>query len=317
MSNEYNIKFERGAVTITPGMGAKASTQRKRKTSAGATTFSKMLGAKPEPGEGGDGFDDDPGSGGGDPRSGRVVVIGPLVFCGSDGFSEAGEGGDGFDDDPGSGGTGPGSAPVVVIGPLVFCGRGRRSTASGKPKKDPVKPKTEETYSALGAESTETSSIKTFQMERQKERNWCWAAVTVSVDRYFDATSLDLEQCELAGKMFRAGVCGNEKKFNKPRKLQEALRLVDNLKDQPLNGPLRFERIRQEINANRPVCARIQWKGGGAHFIVIDGCTEFDSGFRQVHVQDPDSGPGVVSYDELAYAYRLQGEWSHSFLLKA
>jgi hypothetical protein len=312
MSVEYRIRFGKDGVTITPGAGV--NPRRKERTSAGAATFSKMLGATSEAGAGGGDFEDDPGPGSGGPGSGCAVVIGPLVFC-NRAAAEAGEGGNDFEDDPGPGSGGPGSGKVVVIGPLVFCSCGGR--ASSKPKKDPVKPNTETNYSTLGAESTESSAVKTFQMERQKERNWCWAAVTVSVDRYFRATSVDLEQCELAGKMFRAGVCGNEKHFNKPRKLQDALRLVDNLKNQPLNGPLQFENLRHEINSNRPVCARIQWRGGGAHFIVIDGCTEFDSGFRQVHIQDPDSGPGVMSYDELAYAYRFHGEWTHSFLLKA
>ena len=80
-----------------------------------------------------------------------------------------------------------------------------------------------------------------FEMQKQQHSNWCWAAVAVSVARYFDPDSTWC-QCRLASRMAKreklnvagCGTCRNPssvpKKCNQPWYLQKALRIVKRLK---------------------------------------------------------------------------------------
>jgi hypothetical protein len=318
MPIDFRIKFENGVLTITPNTGPRPQPAHQQTGGSGVATFSKRVGVKSEAGTGGSGTEahPSPGSGSGGPDSGglgsgRVVVIGPVVCF--DSGSEPGAGGSGTEahPSPGSGSGGPdsgGPGPgVVVIGPIVLCGQHTKQNAKGTDEPLPLQ------RSATVKPSTASAA---FEMQPQEEGNWCWAAVTVSVDRYFAATSLNVAQCELAGQVFGAGVCGHEENFNEPRTLQKGLRIVGNLNEPPIGGPVDFDTLRKEITADRPVCARIAWDGGGAHFVAIDGCTQFNSGEQQLHVQDPKYGPSFVSYGEMVSGYRYEGEWTDTFLLK-
>ncbi len=168
--------------------------------------------------------------------------------------------------------------------------------------------------------------IINFQLEKQQHNNWCWAAVAVSVDRYFDPKSAWC-QCRMASRMAKAaklrvtqcGTCRRAKRVphscNQPWYLDEALKFVDRLKGKPKPGALSFAGIRKSIKAGRPVCARILWGvGGGAHFVVISGCVESASGERWVDVQDPLTGNATWLYDEFLFNYQyFQGRWDETY----
>jgi Papain-like cysteine protease AvrRpt2 len=165
-----------------------------------------------------------------------------------------------------------------------------------------------------------------FEMQQQQHSNWCWAAVAVSVARYFDPDSKWC-QCRLASRMAKreklkvsgCGTCreatGVPKKCNQPWYLQKALRIVKMLKGKPKGAPLSYRKTRQLIKAGRPVCARILWgQGPDAHFVAITGCFKTKSGERWVDVEDPDSGSSTWLHEEFRKNYQYaQGQWVDTY----
>ena len=163
------------------------------------------------------------------------------------------------------------------------------------------------------------------EMEEQEQDLWCWAAVAVSLHRFLDAE--DLTQGNVATQVLQgtrqigAGVnCDNDPGLcNYRARLDDALRCTNNLKQ---NGFLRgqyltFDAVKNWVNANLPVGARIVWSGGGGHFVVVDGYRQFQSGARQVHVEDPLHGPSLQFYEDFVQAYPPgSGHWQDTYLVK-
>ena len=170
-----------------------------------------------------------------------------------------------------------------------------------------------------------------FQMEKQKAKNWCWAAVAVSVARYFDDNS-QWHQCRVAQLVLRrAHREGRIKSLirdsctkpvpegcNRPWDLQEALEQVGRPKGEPKAGYLSFEQVQRKIDARRPrpVCVRIEWDSGGGHYVVVSGCHIDRKGVRYVEVEDPKTGTGAwVRYSHFVRHYAGRGGWSHTYLV--
>jgi len=152
-----------------------------------------------------------------------------------------------------------------------------------------------------------------FQMDSQTERNWCWAAVSASVDRYFDPGSA-LTECEIAAELLEANdCCANPKRHDKPAKLQDALELVGRL-GKIQDGPIAFSDLRSELDAGRPVCVRIEWHDGSAHFVVLYGYRVMSSGTRTVEVADPWYPDSTQSFDFFPVFYHGGGEWAATYL---
>src|SRR5438105_1231176 len=109
-----------------------------------------------------------------------------------------------------------------------------------------------------------------FQIEKQTKDMWCWAAVSVSVNRYFSPKS-KWTQCRVAREVtHNQNCCGDKEACNLAEKLEDGLKAVEHWKE-TLDGVLTFEQIQSEIDASRPVCARIGWRHGGGHFVIISG----------------------------------------------
>ena len=58
-------------------------------------------------------------------------------------------------------------------------------------------------------------------------------------------------------------------------------------------GQAGFEQVRDEIDARRPVGARIGWSGGGGHFMVIYGYS-FVGGTQYFDIDDPIYGARAI-----------------------
>jgi hypothetical protein len=153
-----------------------------------------------------------------------------------------------------------------------------------------------------------------FQIETQEKSEWCWAAVAVSIDKYFNSKST-LTQCEVANRVLGGeNCCKSNGNCNQPETLIDALNSVKRLSS-TLTGPLSFELVRGELDAGRPVCARIKWSGGGAHFVVITGYQLLTSGARHLEVVDPFNPNSTIDYDDLCNAYYGDGTWADTYLV--
>jgi hypothetical protein len=148
-----------------------------------------------------------------------------------------------------------------------------------------------------------------FTMEQQTQTNWCWSAVATSVAQFYDSAS-GWTQCTLAAVELGRDCCLAPGPCNKDWFLDSALTRTGNLQAF-VGGPQTLQTIQQEVDVDRPLGARIQWSGGGGHFVVITGYDEVSS---LVTVEDPlNAGPVTLDYDAFVSSYEGLGSWSHSY----
>jgi hypothetical protein len=118
------------------------------------------------------------------------------------------------------------------------------------------------------------------------------------------------------GKELNRGTCctnGASAACNKPWYVDRALTRTGNLAT-GRQGRATWTTLKGEINAGRPVCARIGWQGGGGHFVLITGYDE--AGGRTVEVEDPWTGSARVPLAEFADRYQTTGSWTHTYLTR-
>ncbi|MFM7160299.1 MAG: papain-like cysteine protease family protein [Planctomycetaceae bacterium] len=153
-----------------------------------------------------------------------------------------------------------------------------------------------------------------FRMQPQVHSNWCWAATGVSTDRYYRPASA-LTQCSVANLVTGStSCCQSPGPCNQQRSLNLVLARLNCLAPNGfITGRLTFAQLRTRLVAGRPVAVRIEWSGGGGHFVVLDG-VEVAGGVQYVTVRDPASGTTRVAYSTFCTAYRGSGTWTHSYL---
>jgi hypothetical protein len=295
MAIEYRVRFEDGGATITETGGPITSSAAAQSIIPGLLVKSNRLGPSIISGSAGGGGNPAVGSGG-NPAVGSggnpAVGSGGNPAVGSGGNPAVGSGGNpavGSGGNPavGSGGPGLGGVIAVVLGPT-----------SGSGRSGPSMP---------------------FQVETQQESNWCWAAISSAVDRYYSPYSF-LTQCEVAAEMpgLQQDACIDPEQNNDPEALQTALDVIGRGYTPKTLG-IDFKTLQAEIDAGRPVCVRIEWTGGGAHFVVLCGYQEWTSGvntLETVDVADPFYPDSTRSFNDFPESYHGGGIWSHTYLTK-
>jgi hypothetical protein len=157
-----------------------------------------------------------------------------------------------------------------------------------------------------------------FKMETQKSEEWCWAAVSVSVARFYDSASA-WSQCSLVNAEFGLETCcsnGNGEGCNQPWYLENGLDRVGHLSSK-VDSSLSFDDLSQEIDKNSPVGCWIAWPDGTGHFVVLDGYSQDFSvvpAAEYVSVRDPKYGNSDYPYLKFLVSYRKFGNWSLSYL---
>jgi len=152
-----------------------------------------------------------------------------------------------------------------------------------------------------------------FKIQQQEQTEWCWAAVAVSVEKFFDKDS-KLKQCKVANKLFHKQnneCCEDPDTYNDPEELEIALQKIHKWRN-TLSGPLTFEQVQREIDNNRPVCVGITWYSGGGHFVVVRGYRLLASGAQQLYVADPENPSNLVDFNEFTVAYYGEGTWTET-----
>ena len=145
------------------------------------------------------------------------------------------------------------------------------------------------------------------------------SAVSVSVNRYFSPAT-KMTQCQVALAVTgKKDCCGNPEDCNDAGDLEVALTAVNHFEEM-LVGALSFDDIRSEIDACRPVCARIGWRNGGGHFVILTGYRLLATGKQLVEVADPFFADSIMSYRHFVNAYGSAaqpggGQWTHTFKL--
>jgi hypothetical protein len=129
---------------------------------------------------------------------------------------------------------------------------------------------------------------------------WCWAALAVSVDQYFDtyhgSAAPHWTQCALAETLFglSAGACCRS---NPPGEcvrtfsLEVALKTVDHLSHRDLKGAS-AEAVMAALRNGSPVGVRKRLGGGGHHAVLITGFERYQNDFVRLVINDP--APGTL-----------------------
>ena len=176
-------------------------------------------------------------------------------------------------------------------------------------------------YSALLRESTIFGTLFVvkqlpFNMQLQTQSNWCWAATANSVSHYFWRWST-WSQCRIANAELGHTDCCHSpvpSACNVPWYLDRSLTRTRNFVS--IQGPAGFEQVRSEIDAGRPVGARIGWSGGGGHFMVIYGYSMIGGG-EYFDIDDPIYGKSHMPMSEFSNSYQGSGSWTHTYFMKS
>lgn len=170
---------------------------------------------------------------------------------------------------------------------------------------------------ATSAELAGIGKTFPFSMQTQVKEQWCWAAVSVSVAKFYDAQS-QVTQCELVSEEFQPNNCcanpGSDA-CNQPWYLEFGLSRVKKLASK-LESTIAFADVRSELEGERPIGCWIRWPDGTGHFVVLNGyATDFGSSppAELVSVQDPKYGPSDYDYLKFAVSYRKTGTWMFTY----
>jgi hypothetical protein len=159
-----------------------------------------------------------------------------------------------------------------------------------------------------------SGSLPGFAIEQQLQTNWCWAAVSVSVARFYEGQTA-WSQCTVAGaELNRTDCCGGgaATSCNIPWYLDSVLTRVQHLRLMNA-GTIPFGGVQTEINANRPLGCRIGWSTGGGHFVTIAGWMLASDGTEYVEVFDPFYAYNQTPYQSFVSTYQGIGTWTHSY----
>lgn len=139
--------------------------------------------------------------------------------------------------------------------------------------------------------ASEWANPLAFKMQQQQCDNWCWAAVTSSIEAYYPPPggSQGTPQCQLAmtytgepNCCSRPVPCACDKQNN----LVTPLSNSGHLQADPIDGPIQPGQIADQIRQGNPICCQV-WIGGDSsrgHFLVITG---YDAATNDVIAVDP------------------------------
>ena len=159
-----------------------------------------------------------------------------------------------------------------------------------------------------------------FIMQTQKRDEWCWAAVSVSVAKFYDSQS-SWRQCQLVNDQLGLANCcpsGSPAECNQPWFLELGLDRVGHLELKE-EASVPFQSVVDEIDGGRPLGCFILWPGGTGHFVILNGhATDFGANPPRewVSVEDPKHGHSDYAYLKFLVSYRKVGVWTFSYLTR-
>ena len=157
-------------------------------------------------------------------------------------------------------------------------------------------------------------TVLKLDIQPQAFENWCWAAISADIGRYFNTGNWDQER--VAKEILDLNGLESDdagRILDREANLDKGLALVGCYSHWSPGRPS-FDRISYEINMLRPVCVRIEWFHGGAHYIVIKGVTPET---KTLHISDPKYGAAVMMYSAFPGRYQaFGGVWTETFWTK-
>jgi Papain-like cysteine protease AvrRpt2 len=160
-----------------------------------------------------------------------------------------------------------------------------------------------------------TGDVTGFVVPHQEQTNWCWAAVTSGVSKYYSPPGLS--QGTIASAELHAD-CehnGASPECDKQWSLQFSLQNSGYLQ-RFVNTTIPFSDIQAEIGASsRPVCCQVLFALGSRHFMAIEGFILAADGTQYLKILDPYYPPSTITYDLFRTGYRSPGDtWTLTYL---
>lgn len=157
--------------------------------------------------------------------------------------------------------------------------------------------------------------ISDYVVDRQLQSNWCWAAVTASLARFYQEDHF-ADQVKLVSGILKKEYCcsGNGcSTCNRPWYVGEALDHVDVLQN-AMPYPVSKKELMEELICNRPVVIVVKWHHAATgHILVV-------SGFNRSHqfLTWDSRGPDMrlVSFEDLCAGYEGRSEWVNTFFTR-
>lgn len=103
-----------------------------------------------------------------------------------------------------------------------------------------------------------------FQTSIQEQTNWCWAAVSFAVARFYQPAT-PWSQCQIASQELNLLCCGatGSRECNVYGYLNSSLAHVGHYNGGPSVGEPTLIDLQRAIDTGRPYCLRIAWQDGG------------------------------------------------------
>ncbi|WP_424101139.1 papain-like cysteine protease family protein [Moorena producens] len=161
--------------------------------------------------------------------------------------------------------------------------------------------------------NSEDAVILDFWLEKQVLSCWCWAAIAASIGRFYKTCLLTQQQ--IAAELLnispsQLSQLDNIDNNNKQLTLDKSLKIAKSYSHWSLGRPS-FERILLELTMGHPVCVRIEWFTGGAHYLAIKGANPKE---KSLYLDDSLNGPSIMSYSDFPKCYNdIGGVWTETF----
>jgi hypothetical protein len=156
--------------------------------------------------------------------------------------------------------------------------------------------------------SAATANQLNLTMQAQQQSNWCWAASGDTVAAYYGYSYSQNQFCDMAfGNSLNASCANDQASLSDD---QNAFSQIGISPGNYVYDYLYYSSIIREVDANRPVMARIQWSSGGGHMEVLYG---YDQSQNLVYWGNP--WPSSNRYNWATYDYYVGNSsfsWTHS-----
>ncbi len=193
--------------------------------------------------------------------------------------------------------------------------------SSNPPKRQSILKATGQAVASPVAAGGGSQNVLPCHVNNQKAHNWCWAAVSEGLGRFFGTSTKN--QCTIATDTLGAGhaCCIDKGPCDITHLLQPPL-LEVGLQGDYYYGSISFNDLKAIIDSGSPFAITITWAGGSNHFIVVNGWLDQSTGsgaIQSVFVQDSLGSFGQVSYQSLVSNYGNQqssgGSWRDYYLV--
>ncbi|STD12698.1 Uncharacterised protein [Dermatophilus congolensis] len=143
--------------------------------------------------------------------------------------------------------------------------------------------------------------------QAQEQSQWCWSATGTTIANYKGVSVSQNQFCNLAWNRNKDDQCPNTQAT-----LENDQQAFQSLGINPgrLSGPISYQEVQKEINADRPVLTRVLYRAGGGHMVAISG---FRASDQSIEWYDPwPSKQRLNVGDYNFYVNNQDFSWTHT-----